>query len=110
MSSFKENYIEAEITEISTKPSANEDWNNFNLNPIFRWREQREQRRADWQAICTHILAGAIIIPFIVMVCYAFFRNTQLKDEIPVYFISLVSTVVGFYFAGRLSEKTKKNI
>jgi len=55
-------------------------------------------------AIATHTLAYIIIISFLIMILYAFFAKLKFSEAIPTYFISIVSTIIGFYFGGKLNN------
>jgi len=63
---------------------------------------ERKEIRKDWMHKTTHVLAFIIIISFLVILLYQLiFRPDEVS--IPDYFISIVSVVVGFYFAKSLS-------
>jgi len=70
--------------------------NDFEVNE----KSIREENRRDRKDIVTHFLAGMIIISFLIFV----FINLIYKTELPNYFISIVSMVVGFYFAKELGK------
>ena len=59
---------------------------------------QKEKRKTLHHKV-THNVAYIILITFIFVFIYTLIFNTERLDEIPNYFISMVSMVVGFYFA-----------
>jgi len=63
---------------------------------FFRIREVNKQKRLTLYHIVVHILAFFILIPFLVMVLF------QIK--VPETYSTLVSVVVGFYFAKSLLD------
>jgi quinol-cytochrome oxidoreductase complex cytochrome b subunit len=88
----------------------NEEINNF-LNEDFVLGEidppskyfslERNELRKDWMYKTTHILALIILIFFLVVLSYQIILRPD-KIIVPDYFISIVSVVIGFYFAKSL--------
>lgn len=59
----------------------------------------KEDRRIDWFHISTHLLAFFIIGTFLFMNIHNIFVDKASIYFIPDYLISIVSVVIGFYFA-----------
>ncbi len=66
---------------------------------------KKEEKRKDMMHIATHTLAYLIVGSFIVIIFYNLIKNPSQEWKIPTYFISIVSTIIGFYFGGKLYEK-----
>jgi len=70
--------------------------NDFELDQI----RLKDEVRKDWMHIITHILAAVIIGVFLILLFLKIVLNYT--SDIPDYFISIVSVVIGFYFARSL--------
>ncbi len=69
--------------------------------PSKYFRLERDELRKDWMHIITHILAFIILLFFLIILSYQIVLRPE-KIIVPDYFISIVSVVVGFYFARSL--------
>jgi len=58
------------------------------------------EKRIDWMHFVTHVLAISVIVVFLFLVCYKIV--VQPNVSLPDYFVSIVSVIVGFYFARSL--------
>lgn len=79
----------------------------FNSMPYTQDLEnQRAKNRLELiHCIVTHALAYIMVIPFMGVIIYDLIAKPTEDVAIPVYLISLVSTVIGFYFGGRLRKE-----
>ncbi len=83
--------------------SINGDIERFNSEILT----QCVQRRKDWMHLVTHFLAYLMVVIFLILVLFDFlFRHLQ-ESSIPNYFISMVSTIIGFYFGDKLSKSNR---
>ncbi|GEM_PF-3618083 len=58
-----------------------------------------EGKRLDWFHKSTHCLAFLVVGTFLFMMIYNVLVSSGNEFSVPEYFISLVSVIVGFYFA-----------
>jgi hypothetical protein len=78
-----------EIIELDSLSQKN---NTFKV--IERIRAENKEKRLNLHNLVTHLLAFIIIVPFLVMVIFSI--------PVPTVYSTIVSIVVGFYFAKSL--------
>ncbi len=61
-----------------------------------------KENRKNWMHITTHILAVLILLTFLFLLSYQILHSPYDTINMPDYVISIVSVVVGFYFARNL--------
>jgi len=66
-----------------------------------------EEKRKNWMHVTTHFLSIAVIGSFLFILLYQLISKPCATLTIPDYFISIVSMVVGFYFARSLFSNQK---
>lgn len=77
--------------------------NNFSFQETIILEQTKEnEKRKDWMHLITHGLAAIIILNFILILDYQILTKPIEELNIPTYLISIVSTVIGFYFAHSL--------
>jgi len=94
----KDSFIE--ITNLNPKESiitrSDFEPNKVNFNHI------KEENRKDWFDKVTHFIAGVVILFFLFLLTFTLVIDKS--SSIPDYFISIVSTIIGFYFARYLHK------
>ena len=78
---------------------------DFELSNLDIDKIKREERRVDWKHKTTHFFAGCIILAFLFVILYQIIIAPSEPIRVPDFFISIVSVVVGFYFAKSFYDK-----
>ncbi len=74
-------------------------------NKIFLEEVRKKHARIDWMHLVTHAIAIIVVASFLGLLVYDVVLNPCNESSIPIYFVSIVSTIIGFYFAERLFHK-----